>query len=113
MELVKEITSLEMEIRHLERYLLSLYRTTFQQHVHRIQTIDSYSERKKESQLQPVVDQSTFKVNSDAWLSGYHGQLSTLQEGISVLNHQIGPPVSNSSSRKVSITLIIRGKKIN
>ncbi|KAL8514487.1 hypothetical protein ACS0TY_013556 [Phlomoides rotata] len=32
-ELVKEIATLEVEILRLERYLLSLYRTTFQQHL--------------------------------------------------------------------------------
>ncbi|CAA0806965.1 Protein of unknown function- DUF547 [Striga hermonthica] len=35
-ELVKEIATLEVEIVHLERYLLSLYRTAFQQHLPRI-----------------------------------------------------------------------------
>ncbi|XP_058220462.1 uncharacterized protein LOC131330761 isoform X7 [Rhododendron vialii] len=32
-ELMREITSLEVEIMHLERYLLSLYRTSFEQHL--------------------------------------------------------------------------------
>ncbi|XP_057794782.1 uncharacterized protein LOC131011052 [Salvia miltiorrhiza] len=35
-ELVKEIATLEVEILHLERHLLSLYRTAFQQHLPRI-----------------------------------------------------------------------------
>ncbi|KAJ0678172.1 hypothetical protein HanOQP8_Chr12g0444841 [Helianthus annuus] len=100
MELVKEITSLEMEILHLERYLLSLYRTAFQPHVHGVQTKKSSSEYKIESQLQTVGDQSIFKVNSDAWSSGHHSQLSTPREGFSGLNRQISSSVSNSSSRK-------------
>ncbi|KAI3816233.1 hypothetical protein L1987_15926 [Smallanthus sonchifolius] len=99
-ELVKEITSLEMEILHLECYLLSLYRTAFQQHVHRVQTKKSPSEHKIESPLQTVADQSIFKVNSDAWLSEYHGQLSSQHEGFKGLNHQIKSPIPNSSSRK-------------
>ncbi|KAJ0725424.1 putative ternary complex factor MIP1, leucine-zipper [Helianthus annuus] len=100
MELVKEITSLETEILHLERYLLSLYRTAFQPHVHGVQTKKSSSEYKIESQLQTVGDQSIFKVNSDAWSSGHHSQLSTPREGFSGLNRQISSSVSNSSSRK-------------
>lgn len=100
MELVKEITSLEAEILHLERYILSLYRTAFQQHVvHSIQPTKSTSEHKIELELQPVADQARFKVNSDAWLSGYPAQLSPMQEGVENLKH--------SSSIKVSsITLI-------
>ncbi|KAK1419690.1 hypothetical protein QVD17_28959 [Tagetes erecta] len=100
MELVKEITSLEMEILHLERHLLSLYRTAFQQHVHRVQTKKSPSEHKKDSQLQTVDDQSMLKVNSDAWLSSYHGQLSTLRDGFAGLDHQINSADQKSSSRK-------------
>ncbi|KAI3816903.1 hypothetical protein L1987_10688 [Smallanthus sonchifolius] len=92
MELVKEITSLETEIFHLERYILSLYRTAFQQRVHRLHTQKSLSEHKKESQLQPVADQSLLKkVNSDALLSGHDSQLS---------NHQINSAIAKSSSRK-------------
>lgn len=106
MELVKEITSLEMEILHLERHLLSLYRTAFQQHVHRVQTRKSPSEHKKESQLQTVADKSMLKVNSDAWLSSYHGQLSTLRNGFAGLDHQVNPTDQKSSSRNVSIALI-------
>ncbi|KAI3523644.1 hypothetical protein L1887_01922 [Cichorium endivia] len=62
-ELVKEITSLETKIAHLERYLLLLYRTAFKQHVHSIPTNES-------------------KLHSDAWLSSYHGQISRIQEGL-------------------------------
>ncbi|KAD2393266.1 hypothetical protein E3N88_40243 [Mikania micrantha] len=100
MELVKEITSLETEILHLERYLLSLYRTAFQQHVHHIETKKSPSEHKIESQLLTLTDQSTFKVNSDAWLSVYNGQPSSQHEGITGLNHQINSSIPKSSSRK-------------
>ncbi|KAI7740925.1 hypothetical protein M8C21_033052 [Ambrosia artemisiifolia] len=99
MELVKEITSLETEILHLERYLLSLYRTAFQPHVDSVQIKKSTSEYKIESQLQTVADQSIFKVNSDGWSSGYHGQLSTPREGCAGLNQQISSSISNSSSR--------------
>lgn len=103
MELVKEITSLEKEIFQLERYLLSLYRTAFQEQVNQVQIKKSSSEYKIESQLKTVADQSIFKVNSDAWLSGYHGQLSTRSEGVTGSNHQINSAVPKSSSRKVSI----------
>nr|XP_043635239.1 uncharacterized protein LOC122606427 isoform X2 [Erigeron canadensis] len=97
MELVKEINALEMEILHLERYLLSLYRTSFQDHVDCIQYNESPVERKIKSQLQLVTDQ---KVSSDAWLSGYGGQLYPLQERITGLKDPISPVTSNSSSRK-------------
>ncbi|KAI3695991.1 hypothetical protein L1987_78997 [Smallanthus sonchifolius] len=100
MELVKEITSIEMEILHLERHLLSLYRTAFQQPVHRVQTKKSPSEHKIESQLQTVADQSIFKVNPDTWLSEYHSQLSSQHEGFAGLNQQIKSAIPNSSSRK-------------
>ncbi|XP_076888348.1 uncharacterized protein LOC143538751 [Bidens hawaiensis] len=100
MELVKEITSLEKEIFQLERYLLSLYRTAFQEQVNQVQIKKSSSEYKIESQLKTVADQSIFKVNSDAWLSGYHGQLSTRSEGVTGSNHQINSAVPKSSSRK-------------
>ncbi|KAJ0718377.1 putative ternary complex factor MIP1, leucine-zipper [Helianthus annuus] len=100
MELVKEITSLETEILHLERHILSLYRTAFQQRARTLHTKRSASEQKIESQSQPVADQSLLKkVNSDALLSGQHGQLSS---------DQIKSAISNSSSRKVSIEPIVR-----
>lgn len=83
MELVKEITSLETEIAHLESYLLSLYRTAFKQQVHSIPSKES-------------------KLNSEAWLSGYHGQIPPLQEGLN--RHSTIP---NSSSKKVSFKLIL------
>ncbi|KAK9063996.1 hypothetical protein SSX86_017868 [Deinandra increscens subsp. villosa] len=73
MELVKEITSLETEILHLESYILSLYRTAFRQHVGSLHTRKSPLEYKVESQLHPVPDQLLLKkVNSVALLSGHH-----------------------------------------
>ncbi|KAK1416539.1 hypothetical protein QVD17_32330 [Tagetes erecta] len=92
MELVKEIVSLETEILHLERYILSLYRTAFQQNVDSLHTKKFTSEHKTESQLQPVADQLLLKkVNSDASLSGYRGQLS---------DHQFNSAIPHSTSRK-------------
>ncbi|KAL4575367.1 hypothetical protein LXL04_022209 [Taraxacum kok-saghyz] len=55
-ELVKEITSLETEIAHLESYILSLYRTAFKQHVHTIPTTDSKSRSDYHSQFSPLRD---------------------------------------------------------
>lgn len=94
-ELVKEITSLETEILHLERYLLTLYRTAFKQHVHSM-----HIEFPSEHKIAPVADQSCFIVKSDARLSGHRGQLSPLREGITGLNHHIGSAVPNPSSRR-------------
>ncbi|KAI3517064.1 hypothetical protein L1887_16271 [Cichorium endivia] len=83
-ELVKEITSLETEIAHLERYLLSLYRTAFKQHVHSIPTNES-------------------KLHSDAWLSSNHGQISPLQEGLN--RHSDIPNSSSKRERKTARSL--------
>ncbi|KAJ9553778.1 hypothetical protein OSB04_017823 [Centaurea solstitialis] len=80
-ELVKEITSLETEILHLERYLLTLYRTAFKQHAHSM-----HIEFPSEHKITSVSDQPCFVVKSDARLSGHRGQLSPLREGISGLN---------------------------
>ncbi|KAI7740579.1 hypothetical protein M8C21_033285 [Ambrosia artemisiifolia] len=92
MELVKEITSLETEILHLERYILSLYRTAFLQREHSLHTKKSPSEHKIESKLEPAADLPLLtNVNSDALLSGQNGQL---------VNRHIKSAISNSSSRK-------------
>nr|GEV50736.1 hypothetical protein [Tanacetum cinerariifolium] len=100
MELVKEINFLEMEILRLERYLLSLYRTSFHQHVESIQTSKSSLEHKIEAHLQPVAEQSLVKVNYDAWLSDTHGELTPMKDGILCLNHQIASAIPYSLSRK-------------
>lgn len=84
MELVKEITSLETEIAHLESYLLSLYRTAFKQQVHSIPSKES-------------------KLNSEAWLSGYHGQIPPLQEGLN--RHSTIPNSSSKKERKTARSL--------
>lgn len=77
-ELVEEITSIEIEILHLERYLLSLYRTSFEQHRSSLCKIESH--------LLPV--ESSNKVKADARLSG---------DGISGSN---GCSIPKSSSRR-------------
>ncbi|CAI9296286.1 unnamed protein product [Lactuca saligna] len=84
MELVKEITSLETEIAHLESYLLSLYRTAFKQQVHSIPSKES-------------------KLNSEAWLTGYHGQIPPLQEGLN--RHSTLPNSSSKKERKTARSL--------
>ncbi|XP_024990089.1 uncharacterized protein LOC112524483 isoform X3 [Cynara cardunculus var. scolymus] len=94
-ELVKEITSLEMEILHLERYLLTLYRTAFKQHVHSM-----HIEFPSEHKITSVADQSRFIVKSDARLSGHRGELFPLREGVTGLNHHSGSAVPDPSSRR-------------
>ncbi|KAI3745559.1 hypothetical protein L6452_07959 [Arctium lappa] len=96
-ELVEEITSIEIEILHLERYLLSLYRTSFEQHLHSTETNATPSLCKVESHLLPV--ESSNKVKADAWLSGYQCKVSPLQqqEGIS---DQTGSSIPKSSPRR-------------
>ncbi|XP_071686984.1 uncharacterized protein [Rutidosis leptorrhynchoides] len=100
LELVREIASLETEILHLERYILSLYRTVFQPHVHSIQTFDSTIEHMLQLELQPVADQAYSKVNSDARLSDYPAQLSPMHEETVNFSQQITPPIPKSSHIK-------------
>ncbi|PSS31139.1 UPF0692 protein like [Actinidia chinensis var. chinensis] len=58
-ELMKEIASLEIKILHLERYLLSLYRTAFEQNLPALlENNGTYLQYDKGSQLQVLADQS-------------------------------------------------------
>ncbi|XP_024991356.1 uncharacterized protein LOC112525451 isoform X1 [Cynara cardunculus var. scolymus] len=101
-ELLQQITSIEIEILHLERYLLSLYRTSFEHHLHSSEThtMPSPCQIETHSHLLSVADQSCDKVKPDACLSGYHCRISPLQKGISGSNDQLGSSVPMSSSRK-------------
>ncbi|KAI3465508.1 hypothetical protein Pfo_022171 [Paulownia fortunei] len=60
-ELVKEIARLEVEIVHLERYLLSLYRTAFQQHLPRI--LENHVEQMNGTSRGVASDQPSQKMN--------------------------------------------------
>lgn len=66
MELMKEISSLEIEIMHLERYLLSLYRTAFQQNIPALlENQKIHSQGKISSPTQCTTDQSYSDVEQD------------------------------------------------
>lgn len=58
MELMKEITTIEIEIMRLERYLLSLYRTAFQQNLPAL----LHSQDKISSPIQCTTNQSYSSV---------------------------------------------------
>ncbi|KAI3517921.1 hypothetical protein L1887_06163 [Cichorium endivia] len=83
-ELVEEITSIEIEILHLERYLLSLYRTAFKPRHHNTEFHETPSPRTTESQFPPIADQSSAK----------------LKKGFSDSNDEIRCSIAKSSSRK-------------
>ncbi|KAL2506080.1 hypothetical protein Adt_21701 [Abeliophyllum distichum] len=77
-ELVKEISTLEIEIVQLERYLLSLYRTAFQQHLPG--TLGNHGTRVRQMNGTPQVnaEKSSQKMELDI-LKGYndnHGESS-------------------------------------
>ncbi|KAJ9541931.1 hypothetical protein OSB04_028437 [Centaurea solstitialis] len=93
-ELVEEITSIEIEILHLERYLLSLYRTSFEHHRHSTETP---SLCKTESHV--AADQSCDKVKADAWLKCKDSP-PPLEERISASNHQMGSSTPKTSSTR-------------
>ena len=89
-ELIKEITVLELEILYLERYLLSLYRKTFDQQVSSASTtegrLDSASVTQKgeslevsgQADLMPHKENSVFHHSSN--LMPPRNSLSSLQE---------------------------------
>lgn len=71
MELMKEITTLEIEIMRLERYLLSLYRTAFQQNLPLLlENQKIHSQGKISSPTQCTTDQSYSDVEIDTSICG-------------------------------------------
>ncbi|KAL3372420.1 hypothetical protein AABB24_008800 [Solanum stoloniferum] len=71
MELMKEITTLEIEIMRLERYLLSLYRTAFQQNLPLLlENQKIHSQGKISSPTQCTIDQSYSDVEIDTSICG-------------------------------------------
>ncbi|KAL7261497.1 hypothetical protein ACSBR1_000022 [Camellia fascicularis] len=78
-ELMGEIASLEMEIMHLERYLLSLYRTAFEQHLPTLMKSNGpYLLYNSGSPMKVIADQSCYKIEPDMWKGGRasHSQTS-------------------------------------
>lgn len=106
-ELVKEIASLEIEILHLERYLLSLYQSAFGQHVPSLlETSPSNLQYETTSQLKPTADESCHKVDKvdpQAWIGGsdYHGKTSPVSV-IASSNDQSYATTPKSSCRSTS-----------
>lgn len=63
MELIKQIAVLELEVVYLEKYLLSLYRRTFDQHVSSFSTMDNRLESYTEPHI-AIEGEHSF-INSD------------------------------------------------
>lgn len=59
-DLIKEISILEFEVKHLEKYLLSLYRKTFQKKEQCLSSTIESKSRSKEQQLSIVNNSTTF-----------------------------------------------------
>ncbi|KAL6996043.1 hypothetical protein U1Q18_006178 [Sarracenia purpurea var. burkii] len=67
-ELMREIASLEVKILQLERYLLSLYRTAFEQHLPTLpENNGTYLPYDIISPLQAIGDQSCDEIDFDKW----------------------------------------------
>ncbi|KAA8514760.1 hypothetical protein F0562_017939 [Nyssa sinensis] len=99
-ELMKEIATLEGEIMHLERYLLSLYRTAFEQHLPIfLENHGTHLQYKSGSPLQIIADQACCKVEYDTWTGGtaHHGQNSPAH-GLAGSDHQSHTATPKASS---------------
>ncbi|KAF8406770.1 hypothetical protein HHK36_008862 [Tetracentron sinense] len=83
-ELVNDIAALEVEVMHMERYLLSLYRTAFEHHLATLPSAvigkgsRSHFHCKTESPLQDAMTQSCCHKDTDTWKGGtsQHNQTS-------------------------------------
>lgn len=77
-ELMKEITTLEAEIIHLESYILSLYRTAFEQYLPTLfENWGTHFQCKIGSQLQTKCDQSCQKRINGMQNGGCDGHAAT------------------------------------
>ncbi|CAL5384272.1 unnamed protein product [Camellia sinensis] len=99
-ELMGEIASLEIEIMHLERYLLSLYRTAFEQHLPTLMKSNGpYLLYNSGSPMKVIADQSCYKIEPDTWKGGRasHSQTSPpcALPGFDNLSHAAPPKTSS------------------
>ena len=69
-QLMDEIATLEGEIMHLERYLLSLYRSTFEQHLTTFPGNSGHLQYKAGSPLQDLQSQPSYKIEPAMWRGG-------------------------------------------
>ncbi|KAF2305870.1 hypothetical protein GH714_008511 [Hevea brasiliensis] len=119
-ELIEEIAVLELQVIHLERYLLSLYRNTFDQQVSSQQTLDEICKLNSIMQngMFPVVPRQDITTdnhnsvnqssngNQPMECNGAWGPEKLLDSGIhqyhsSASQRSIGSPLSKSVSRAV------------
>ncbi|KAK2988161.1 hypothetical protein RJ640_020643, partial [Escallonia rubra] len=99
-ELMDEITAIEVEINHLERYLLSLYRTAFEQLLPtKLEYHGTHFENVIGTQMQNIADQSCYKLKRGMFKDSgdLHGPADSLA-GSYVQSHATTPKLS---SRKV------------
>ncbi|XP_034674770.1 uncharacterized protein LOC117905974 isoform X1 [Vitis riparia] len=69
-QLIDEIATLEVEIMHLERYLLSLYRSAFEQHLPTFPGNSEHLQHKAGSPLQVLQSQPSYKIEPEIWRGG-------------------------------------------
>uniref|UniRef100_M1ALY0 Electron transporter n=1 Tax=Solanum tuberosum TaxID=4113 RepID=M1ALY0_SOLTU len=98
MELMKEITTLEIEIMRLERYLLSLYRTAFQQNLPLLlENQKIHSQGKISSPTQCTTDQSYSDVEIDTSICG-----ADQYDRISAAHALTGEKLTDSAHRSLA-----------
>ena len=103
-ELMKEIATLEIEIMHLERYLLSLYRTALEQHFPN--TLENYGTQlhcKIGSPLQTTTTHLCHKMEPNMWKGGtdHYNRIFPAQ-GLTCSDDQSDAASTKSSSRRVN-----------
>ncbi|XP_038987334.1 uncharacterized protein LOC103713877 isoform X3 [Phoenix dactylifera] len=125
-ELVKEISALELEVIHLERYLLSLYRTAFDQYLPRSSTAAGPASRspvechagrlRHDSTIQISHDQATHSISPDPVVDkSCHSQsLERVEESASNCRHAEHSPAHDlafSSELKNDIPKSVSGHR--
>lgn len=101
-ELMKEIATLEVQILQLERYLLSLYRTAFRQHLPSLlETPERHLKDKTGSCLQRINTQPSCKANLDiSYRSIGHCDSPIPSNAVASSDYQIQAASSSSTRRE-------------
>ncbi|KAK3018191.1 hypothetical protein RJ639_002884, partial [Escallonia herrerae] len=103
-ELMDEITALKVEISHLERYLLSLYRTAFEQLLPtKLEYHRTHIEKVIGTQMQNITDQSCYKLKRGTFKDS--GDLHGPADGLSgsyVQSHATTPKLSSRKETKTA-----------
>lgn len=104
-ELVKEIATLEVQILRLERHLLSLYRTSFQEHLPRI--VEDHAEPMNEKSRGDNFNELSQKKKSELSKDYYDHQCrNSPTSSLAGPNDLVQVAISKSSSGKVNMSHI-------